>query len=78
MSLYECFYCSTCFECYYIHPQEPATVIVLFCLCVYWCTDAVRQEQVGIRKQIAVLLLKIVVYNLLDYCPESPTCGGAL
>ena len=27
MSLYESFfYCSTCFECYYIHPQELATV----------------------------------------------------
>ena len=26
MSLYESFfYCSACFECYYIHPQEPAT-----------------------------------------------------
>ena len=35
------FYCSTCFECYYIHPQELATVcrcIVLFrCVLVYWC-----------------------------------------
>ena len=26
MSLYESFYCSTCFECYYIHLQEPVTV----------------------------------------------------
>jgi len=26
MSIYESFYCSTCFECYYIHPQELATV----------------------------------------------------
>ena len=38
------FYCSTCFECYYIHPQEPATVcrcIVLFgCVLVYWCGAA--------------------------------------
>ena len=38
-------YCSTCFECYYIHPQEPATVcrcIVLFrCVLVYWCGSAV-------------------------------------
>ena len=31
MSLYESFfYCSTCFACYYIHPQEPATV----CRCI--------------------------------------------
>jgi hypothetical protein len=42
MSLYESFfYCSTCFERYYIHPQESATVcrcIVLFrCVLVYWC-----------------------------------------
>jgi len=40
MSLNESFYCSTSFECYYIHPQEPATVcryIVLFrCVLVYW------------------------------------------
>jgi len=38
------FYCSTCFECYYIYPQEPATVcrcIVLFrCVLVYWCGSA--------------------------------------
>ena len=38
------FYCSTCFEYYYIHPQEPATVcrcIVLFrCVPVYWCSLA--------------------------------------
>ena len=44
MSLYESFYCSTCFECYYIHPQEPGTVcrcIVLFrCVLVYWCGSA--------------------------------------
>ena len=44
MSLYETFYCSTCFECYCIHPQEPATVyrcIVLFrCVLVYWCGSA--------------------------------------
>jgi hypothetical protein len=26
MSLYEIFNCSTCFECYYTHPQELATV----------------------------------------------------
>ena len=42
MSLYGSFYCSTCFECYYIHPQELATVcrcIVLFrCVLVYWYT----------------------------------------
>ena len=35
------FHCSACFEYYYIHPQEPATVcrcIVLFrCVLVYWC-----------------------------------------
>jgi hypothetical protein len=35
------FHCSACFECYYIHPQDPATVcgcIVLFrCVLVYWC-----------------------------------------
>jgi hypothetical protein len=34
------FYCSTCSECYYIHPQELTTVcrcIVLFrCVLVYW------------------------------------------
>jgi hypothetical protein len=38
------FYCSTCLECYYIHPQEPATVcrwVVLFrCVLVYWCGSA--------------------------------------
>jgi len=38
------FSCSTCFECYYIHPQEPASVcrcIVLFrCVQVYWCGSA--------------------------------------
>ena len=38
------FYCSKCFECYYIHPQELATVckcIVLFrCVLVYWCVSA--------------------------------------
>jgi hypothetical protein len=38
------FYCSTCFECYYVHPQKPATVcrcIVLFrCVLVYWCGSA--------------------------------------
>jgi hypothetical protein len=37
-------YCSTCSECYYIRPQEPATVcrcIVLFrCELVYWCGSA--------------------------------------
>jgi len=44
MSLYESFYCSICFECYYIHPQEPANLcrcIVLFrCVLVYWCCSA--------------------------------------
>ena len=34
------FYCSTCFECYYIHPQDLATAcrcIVWFrCVLVYW------------------------------------------
>ena len=38
------FNCSTCFECYYIHPQEPATVCgctALFrCVLVYWCGSA--------------------------------------
>ena len=41
MSLYEIFYCRTCFERYYIHPQEPATLfrfIFLFRgVLVYWC-----------------------------------------
>ena len=44
MSLYESFYCSTCFECYYIHPQEPATLcrcIAQFqCVLVYWWGSA--------------------------------------
>jgi len=38
------FYRSTCFECYYIHPQELAAVCgctVLFrCVLVYWCGSA--------------------------------------
>jgi hypothetical protein len=38
------FCCSTCFECYYIHPQELATVCgctALFgCVLVYWCGSA--------------------------------------
>ena len=38
------FYCSTCFECYYIHPQELTTVCgctALFrCVLVYWCGSA--------------------------------------
>jgi hypothetical protein len=38
------FYCSTRFECYYIHPQELVFVcrcIVLFrCVLVYWCGSA--------------------------------------
>jgi hypothetical protein len=38
------FYCSTCFECYYTHPREPATVcgcVALFgCVLVYWCGSA--------------------------------------
>ena len=38
------FYCSTCFECYYIHSQELTTVCgctVLFrCVLVYWCGSA--------------------------------------
>jgi len=29
------FYCSTCFECYYIHPQELATVCR--CIVLFWC-----------------------------------------
>ena len=44
MSLYESFYCSSCFKSYYIHPQELVTVcrcIVLFrCVLVYWCGSA--------------------------------------
>ena len=41
MSLYESFfYYSTCFECYYIHPQELVSVCgctALFgCVLVYW------------------------------------------
>ena len=44
MSLYEIFYCSTLYESYYIHPQEPATVcncIVLFwCVLLYLCGSA--------------------------------------
>jgi hypothetical protein len=44
MSLHENIYCSTCFECYYIHPQEPATAcryIFLFrCVLVYLCGSA--------------------------------------
>jgi len=44
MSLYEVFYCSTCFESYYIHPQGTVTVcvcIALFrCVLVYWCRTA--------------------------------------
>ena len=45
MSHYESFFnYSTCFECYYIHPQELATVLrlmVLFgCVLVYWCGSA--------------------------------------
>ena len=44
MSLYERFFCSTCFECNYIHPQELVTVcrcIVMFrCVLVYWCGSA--------------------------------------
>ena len=38
------FYCSTCFECYYVHPQELTTVCgctALFgCVLVYWCGSA--------------------------------------
>ena len=38
------FYYSTCFECYYIHPQEPATVCrciaLVRCVLVYWCGSA--------------------------------------
>jgi hypothetical protein len=38
------FYCSTCFECYHIHPQELAAVCgctALFrCGLVYWCGSA--------------------------------------
>ena len=35
MSLYESFYCSTCFGCYYIHPQK----LVNVCGCTVWvCT----------------------------------------
>ena len=38
------FYCSTCFECYYTHPQELVTVCgctALFgCVLVYWCGSA--------------------------------------
>jgi hypothetical protein len=38
------FYCSTCFKCYYIHPQELTTVCwctALFrCVLVYWCGSA--------------------------------------
>jgi len=44
MSLYESFYCSKFFECYYIHPQEMTTVCwrtALFgCVLVYWCGSA--------------------------------------
>ena len=44
MSLYEIFYCSTCFECYYTHPQELATIcgcVALFrCVLAYWCGSA--------------------------------------
>jgi hypothetical protein len=38
------FYCSTCFECYYIHPQELVTVCgcttLVGCVLVYWCVSA--------------------------------------
>ena len=44
MSLYESFYCSTCIECYYIHPQELVIVCrctALFrCVLVHWCVSA--------------------------------------
>jgi hypothetical protein len=44
MSLYENFYCSTCFECYYIHPQELTPVCgctaLLRYVLVYWCGSA--------------------------------------
>jgi len=45
-SLYESFYCSTCFECYYIHPQELTAVCgctVLFrcvLMCAGWSASA--------------------------------------
>jgi len=38
------FYCSTCFECYYIHPLELTTVCgctaLFWCVLVYWCGSA--------------------------------------
>jgi len=44
VTLWKLFYCSTCFECYYIHPQELVTVCrctTLFrCVLVYWCGSA--------------------------------------
>ena len=47
------FYCSTCFECYYIHPQELATVcgcIALFrCVLVYWCGSAGVEQYTHIQ-----------------------------
>jgi hypothetical protein len=55
------FYYLTCFECYYIHPQEPATVcrcIVLFrCVLVYWCGSA-----------------GVVWYPNAGWCTSAPTC----
>ena len=58
------FYCSTCFECYYIHPQESATLcrcIVLFrCVLVYWCTPKQNNTPTNSRR---LLRMNVITFE---------------
>ena len=66
MSLFYYFtiYCSTCFECKYIHLQELATYcgfiscVVLLWFDVCWCYGVVRVGWCGILMQAEALVLQ--------------------
>jgi hypothetical protein len=73
------FYCSTCFECQYIHLQELATYcgfiscVVMLWFDVCWCYGVVRLEWCGILMQAEAQLLLFNMFRMLVH-PSSGAC----